>query len=401
MTQTIRTSTSRVRIPQTVWILGFVSLLMDISSEMVQTLLPYYLVSGLGASAVLVGFIEGLSVAIATMTKLFAGIVADWTRNRKVLAVFGYGLGAISKLIFPMASSIDGIVAAKAVDRVGKGLRGTPRDALVADVTPPEIRGAAFGLRKSLDTVGGFAGPLAAIALMFAFNGNVHLIFWIAVVPAFLSVLVLILGVREPEQAPRTVGPSFRISEVVKLNTATWIVIATASILTFVRFSEAFLLLKSHEAGFEPMWIPITMVIMHAVYGLTAYPAGRLSDAIGSMGLLMASVGVLIAAYSVLAYANSISFFLVGIVLWGLHMGLSQGLLGALIAGTAPQHLKGTAFGVFNLMTGVVVLVSNVMAGLLWDTYGSFGTFAVGAVLSSLALLMLAVVSQLSRKLRH
>jgi MFS family permease len=336
-------SASHVRIPRTVWMLGVVSLLMDISSEMVQTLLPFYLVSGLGASAATVGLIEGLSVAIATTTKLFSGVIADWTRNRKMLAVVGYGLGALSKLLFPFASSIDLIVTAKAIDRVGKGLWGTPRDALIADVTPPEIRGAAFGLRKSLDTVGGFAGPLAAITLMFAFNNSVHLIFWIAIVPAFLSVLVLIFGVKEPQQAPRSAGPSLRMAEVLKLNRGTWIVIAATSILTFVRFSEAFLLLKSLETGFQPAWIPITMVVMHAVYGLTAYPAGRLSDATGRTGLLAASVGVLVAAYVVLAYASSISMFLVGIVLWGLHMGLSQGILATLIADAAPGHLKGTA----------------------------------------------------------
>ena len=387
-------ATAREGIPRTVWILGLVSLLMDISSEMVQTLLPFYLVSGLGASAVIVGFIEGLSVAIATTTKLFAGIIADWTRNRKMLAVVGYGLGAISKLVFPIASSIDWIITAKAVDRVGKGLRGTPRDALVADVTPPEIRGAAFGLRKSLDTVGGFVGPLAAIGLMFALNGNVLAIFWIAIIPAFLSVLVLLLGVREPEQPPRKAGSTLRTGDILRLNASTWIVIVAASILTFVRFSEAFLLLKSQEAGFEPAWIPVTMVIMHAVYGLTAYPTGRLSDTIGRTGLLAAGLVVLVAAYAVLAFASSIPVFLIGIVLWGLHMGLSQGLLATLIADSAPPDLKGTAFGVFNLITGAVVLIGNVLAGLLWDIYGSFGTFIAGASLSAVALPVLTLISR-------
>jgi MFS family permease len=378
--------------------LGLVSLLMDVSSEMVQTLLPFYLVSGLGASAVAVGLIEGLSVSIATTTKLFAGVISDWTRNRKMLAVFGYGLGAVSKLLFPLASSIDWIIAAKAIDRVGKGLRGTPRDALIADVTPPEIRGAAFGLRKSLDTVGGFAGPLAAIALMFALSNNVQAIFWIAAVPAFLSVLVLIWGVSEPKRPPREAGPALRVGDVVRLNTWTWIVIGAASALTFVRFSEAFLLLKSQEAGFQPAWVPLTMVVMHAVYGLVAYPTGRLSDAIGRTGLLVASVGVLVLAYAVLAYVNSVGIFLLGIILWGLHMGLSQGLLATIIAEAAPQHLKGTAFGVFNLMTGVVVLCGNVIAGLLWDSYGSFATFAAGAGLSLLVLPILVIVSRFPAK---
>lgn len=381
--------TRATSIPKTVWVLGVVSLLMDISSEMVQTLLPFYLVSGLGASAVFVGFVEGLSVAIATITKLFSGILADRMARRKPLAVLGYGLGAVSKLIFPLATSIGWIVAAKAVDRVGKGIRGTPRDALIADVTPPELRGASFGLRKSLDTVGGFVGPLAAIGLMIMLGGDVLAIYWIAVVPAFLAVLLLIVGIREPKAPFQAKGGGLpRLADIVRLNGAVWMVIGAASLLTLARFSEAFLLLKSQEAGFTPAWIPLTMVIMHAVYGLTAYPVGRLSDRIGRSGLLIGSLLVLVAAYVTLAYAASIPLFIAGIVLWGLHMGLSQGLLATLIADTAPKALKGTAFGVFNLMTGVVVLLGNVAAGWIWDVHGSGVTFLVGAGLAAMTVLV-------------
>lgn len=378
-------------IPKTVWVLGVVSLLMDVSSEMVQTLLPFYLVSGLGASALFVGFIEGLSVAVATVTKLFSGILADRMAQRKPLAVLGYGLGALSKLIFPLATSVGWIVAAKAVDRVGKGIRGTPRDALIADVTPPELRGASFGLRKSLDTVGGFLGPLAAIGLMIVLGGDVLAIYWIAVAPAFLAVLLLIVGVREPKTPFHAgAGGPPHLADILRLNGAVWLVIAAASLLTLARFSEAFLLLKSQEAGFAPAWIPITMVIMHAVYGLTAYPVGRLSDRIGRSGLLLGSLVVLVAAYLVLAAAQSVGLFLAGIVLWGLHMGLSQGLLATLIADTAPKSLKGTAFGVFNLMTGLTVLVGNVAAGWLWDAQGSGATFLAGAGLSAVTILVAA-----------
>lgn len=378
-------------IPRTVWILGIVSLLMDVSSEMVQTLLPFYLVSGLGASAVFVGFVEGLSVAIATVTKLFSGILADRMAQRKPLAVLGYGLGAVSKLLFPLATSTGWIVAAKAVDRVGKGIRGTPRDALIADVTPPELRGASFGLRKSLDTVGGFVGPLVAIGLMILFAGDVLTIYWIAVIPAFLAVLLLIVGVREPKAPFAAKGGGLpRLADIVRLNGAVWMVIGAAALLTLARFSEAFLLLKSQEAGFAPAWIPLTMVIMHAVYGLTAYPVGRLSDRIGRSGLLVASLFVLVFAYGTLAYAATVPLFIAGIVLWGLHMGLSQGLLATLIADTAPKHLKGTAFGVFNLMTGIVVLFGNVAAGWIWDNHGSGATFLTGAVLSGATILVAA-----------
>lgn len=375
------------RIPRTVWMLGFVSLLMDVSSEMIQTLLPFYLVGVLGASATFVGFVEGLSVAIATVTKLFSGVISDVTARRKPLAVLGYGLGAVSKLIFPLASSTGWIVTAKALDRIGKGIRGTPRDALIADVTPPEIRGASFGLRKSLDTVGGFLGPLAAVGLMLALNNDVLTIYWIAVLPAFLAIALLVFGVREPDTPPSAkTRKRFRLADAVLLNRAVWLVIVAACLLTAARFSEAFLLLKSQEAGFSPAMIPLTMVIMHAVYGLTAYPVGRLSDAVGRAGLLALSILVLVAAYGVLALSSGIPAFVLGIVLWGLHMGLSQGLLATLIADTAPAGMKGTAFGFFNLMTGLVVLIGNIAAGMIWDAYGSTATFLAGAALSALAL---------------
>lgn len=387
-------SAGSARIPRTVWVLGFVSLLMDVSSEMIQTLLPFYLVGHLGASVVVVGLVEGLSVAIATVTKLFSGALSDLTGRRKPLAVLGYGLGAVSKLIFPLATSIGWIVAAKAIDRVGKGIRGTPRDALIADVTPPEMRGASFGLRKSLDTVGGFLGPLIAIGLMFAFSNDVLTVYWIAVIPAFLAIALLAFGVSEPKAAPgaHDKAKRLRLADAALLNRATWLVIIAACLLTAARFSEAFLLLKSQEAGFSTAMVPVTMVIMHAVYGLTAYPVGRLSDRIGRMGLLFVSLMILVAANLVLAATSSVPIFVVGIVLWGLHMGLSQGLLATLIADAAPGSLKGTAFGVFNLMTGVMVLIGNVVAGLIWDAHGSQTTFITGAALSALAVLAFAFV---------
>ena len=300
------------------------------------------------------------------------------------MVIAGYGLGAVSKLIFPVASSVGWIVGAKAIDRVGKGIRGTPRDALIADVTPPELRGASFGLRKSLDTVGGFLGPLVAIGLLFLFGGNVQAVLWVAVVPALLAVALLVVGIEDPVHASpvKKDGPP-RVADAVRLGRGVWLTIFVACLLTAARFSEAFLLLKSQEAGFSLTWVPITLVIMHVVYGLTAYPVGRLSDAIGRMGLLGTSLVFLVAAYLVLPHAATIPAFVVGIVLWGLHMGFSQGLLATLIADSAPSALRGTAFGVFNLLTGITVLAGNVAAGLMWDAYGSYGTFITGASLSA------------------
>jgi len=386
----IHPEAKRPLIPATVWMLGIVSLLMDVSSEMINALLPLYLAGGLGASALAIGFIEGLSVAIATATKFLSGVLSDISRRAKPLAVLGYGLGALSRLIFPWAASLDQIVLAKAMDRVGKGIRGTPRDAIVAAVSPPEIRGASFGLRKSLDTVGGFVGPLVAVGAMILMSGDIQSVFWLAAIPAALCMVVLIFFVKEPAGDRPLKRGSFHLADAFRLNRAVWAVIGLASIIMLARFSEAFVLLKALEAGFTPAWVPLSLVIMHAAYGLTAFPVGRLSDRIGTYGLLLWSLCFLIAAHVTLAFASVAWVYVLGTVFWGLHMGFSQGLLGTMIAAATPDDLKGSAFGSFNLVTGVVVLVGNVLAGSLWHRMGSETPFLVGAGLSFVAMLGIA-----------
>lgn len=379
-------ATSRA-IPRSVWLLGFVSLLMDISSEMVQTLLPLYLVSGLGASAVTVGLIEGVAVATAMVTRLFAGVISDWSGQRKPLLLVGYGLAALSRPIVPLADGAGWIAGARFLDRVGKGIRSAPRDALIADVTPPELRGASFGLRKSLDTVGGFVGPLVAIALMLLSGDSFVTVFWIAAIPALLAVAVIVIGVEEPAApAKAKSGERPSLGKILRLGPAIWAVIGLCTILTFARFSEAFLLLKARQAGFALAWVPLIMVLMHLVYGLAAYPVGILSDRIGRHGLLAASLAFLIAADLVLAFAQTPALLLAGIVLWGLHMGFSQGILATLIADRAPAAARGTAFGALNLATGLAVLVGNLAAGVLWDRYGAAATFLNGAAFAAVAL---------------
>lgn len=386
-----RPSSGRPAIPVTVWMLGIVSLLMDVSSEMINALLPLYLAGGLGASALAIGFIEGLSVAIATATKFLSGVLSDISGRAKPLAVLGYGLGALSRLIFPLAASLDQIVLAKAMDRVGKGIRGTPRDAIVAAVSPPEIRGASFGLRKSLDTVGGFVGPLVAVGAMILLAGDIRSVFWIAAIPAALCMIVLVAFVKEPAGNRPAKRKGFPLADAFRLNRAVWAVIGLASIIMLARFSEAFVLLKALEAGITPAWVPLALVVMHAAYGLTAFPVGRLSDRIGTAGLLLWSLGFLAAAHLTLASAGSVWVYVAGTVLWGLHMGFSQGLLGAMIAGATPDELKGSAFGTFNLVTGVVVLLGNTLAGWLWQSAGSGVPFLLGAGLSFAAMLFIAL----------
>lgn len=382
------------KIHRTVWALGFVSMFMDISSEMIHSLLPIFLVTTLGASPALLGIIEGIAEATASITKVFSGWLSDRLGKRKLLAVIGYGLGAISKPVFPLAVAPFEVLGARFVDRVGKGIRGAPRDALVADVTPPEIRGAAYGLRQALDTVGAFVGPLAAIGLMFLLAGDMRSVFWWAVLPAGIAVVLLVLGVEEPTHLAGNNERKLPITwaDVRRMGPAYWSVVALGVVYTMARFSEAFLVLRAQDVGLAIALVPLVMVAMNVVYSVVATPAGRWSDRIDRRIVLAAGLAALIAADLVLALFDSVLGALIGAGLWGLHMGLSQGLLAALVADTAPASLRGTAFGVFSLATGVAMLAASALAGLLWTLYGAQATFLAGATFAALALSGLILV---------
>ena len=375
-------------IPGGVWALGMVSLFMDASSEMIHALLPLYLVSVLGASTLEVGVIEGIAEATAAVTKVFSGVISDWWGERKWLAAAGYGLAALSKPLFPLAPNVAWVIAARFIDRVGKGIRGSPRDALIADLTPESLRGASYGLRQSLDTVGAFIGPGMAIAFMALLADNFRAVFWIAVIPAFLSVAVIVLFVREPRgpaKKKEARAPLTR-ADLKKLDLAYWVVVAVAAVFTLARFSEAFLLLRAKSVGMTLTLVPSVMVVMSVVYALSAWPAGVLSDRIGRYRLLLSGFALLILADLVLAFAGGVTAVMIGVALWGLHMGLTQGLLQALVADTAPERLRGTAFGVFNLVSGLAMLCASIIAGALWDVIGPDGTFIAGAVFTAIAL---------------
>ena len=377
-------------IPSTVWVLGFVSLLMDVSSEMIHSLLPLFMVSALGASALTVGIIEGLAESTALIVKVFSGALSDYLGRRKGLAVAGYGLGALSKPLFAMASAIELVVTARLLDRVGKGLRGAPRDALIADVTPSAVRGAAFGLRQSLDTVGAFTGPLIATALMLLWANDFRAVFWVAVLPGLASVALLMLGVREPATttAHISVNPLQR-AQLRRLGPAYWWVVIVGAVFTLARFSEAFLVLKAQQSGVAMALVPLVMVAMNLVYSASAYPFGRLSDRISHGWLLATGLAVLIGADLVLAWSAHWATMLMGVALWGLHMGMTQGLLASMVAKTAPGDLRGTAFGFFNLISGLSMLLASVVAGWLWDRAGAATTFWCGAAFAVAALLVL------------
>ncbi|MGN8252018.1 MFS transporter [Pseudomonas sp. SMV7] len=387
-------SKNLLKIPRSVWALGFVSMFMDISSEMIHALLPLYMVTVLGTSVVAVGVIEGIAEATASITKVFSGALSDRLGKRKLLTVLGYGLGALTKPVFPLASGLEWLVAARFVDRVGKGIRGAPRDALVADVTPVELRGAAFGLRQALDTVGAFLGPLLAIALMWTTASHFQAVFWVAVIPAFLAVYILIAFVHEPETpaTSRPVRSPLALHALVHLGPAYWRLIGLATLFTLARFSEAFLLLRAQDMGLAPLWAPAVLVLMALAYSLSAYPAGALSDRLGRRAVLMMGLGLLIAADLLLALLPGWAGLALGVAAWGLHLGFSQGIFAAMIADSAPAELRGTAFGLFNLLTGVALLAASVVAGLLWDAAGFHATFLAGAGFAGFTLLGIALL---------
>lgn len=376
-------------IPRGIWALGFVSMLMDISSEMIHALLPIYLVTVLGASTLAVGFIEGIAEATASITKVFSGALSDWLDRRKLLAAIGYGLAAITKPVFPLAETVGWVFAARFVDRVGKGIRGAPRDALIADLAPPALRGASFGLRQSLDTAGAFIGPLLAIGLMWLTADNIPLVFWAAVLPAFAALALIVFAVRDAPRgadAEKTRQPLSR-AELSRLPPAYWWIVGVSAVFTLARFSEAFLVLRAQETGLALVLMPAVLVVLNVVYALSAYPVGVLADRVHRGTLIALGFGVLVAADSALALVGGMAGVVLGTTLWGVHMGMTQGVLATLVADAAPAELRGTAFGVFNLVGGLALLAASALAGGLWDAYGSQATFLAGAAFAAFALL--------------
>ncbi|MFN0025116.1 MAG: MFS transporter [Parvularculaceae bacterium] len=373
-------------LPRTVWALGFVSMFMDVSSEMIHALLPLFLTTTLGASVALVGLIDGVAESTASISKIFSGYISDRLGRRKPLILLGYGLGALSKPLFALAGAPSVVFGARFADRIGKGLRGAPRDALIADVTPPEIRGRAYGLRQALDTAGAFIGPLAAIGLMALFANDFRAVFWVAVIPAAIAVALVLVGVEEksaPRDDPKRAPIALR--DLRRLDRAFWSVIAVGVAMTLARFSEAFLVLKANAAGLPLVFAPAVLVVMNVVYSVGAYPAGALADRIAPTTVLLLGLLALIAADLFLGFAPGLPGVFIGIALWGAHMALTQGVFAKLIADRAPEGLRGSAFGLFNLATGVAMLAASVIAGVLWDRLGPTATFIAGAAFALFA----------------
>jgi len=375
------------KLPRDIWVLGFVSMFMDTSSELVHSILPIFMATTLGASMVTIGIIEGVAEAAAAIIKVFSGVLSDYFQKRKLLAVVGYGLAALTKPIFPLATSIEWVFGARFVDRIGKGIRGAPRDALVAEIAPAQLRGAAYGLRQALDSAGAFVGPLLAVAFMIWLANDIKAVLWVAVLPAFIAVFMLIVGVNEPESAshnaPHRKLPLFYNARRLRLGY--WLVVALGAVFILARFSEAFLILRAHDVGMAVGYVPVIMMVMNVVYSLFAYPAGAAADRFSAITLLLWGLGILIAADIALAIATSPGIALLGAAFWGLHMALTQGLLSKLVADTAPDDLLGTAFGIFNLVSGGALLLASVIAGSVWSIFGASATFITGATFAAFA----------------
>lgn len=374
-------------LPAGIWALGFGSLFMDTSSEMIHSLLPIFMVSVLGASVATVGLIEGIAEATAAVVKVFSGTLSDFLRRRKFLVILGYALAAFTKPVFPLATSLGWVFTARFVDRIGKGIRGAPRDALVADIAPPAQRGAAYGLRQALDSVGALLGPLLAVVFMIWLADDLRAVMWLAVVPAFISVAILILYVREPERVSQQdpVKAALRWSDATHLPPQYWRVVLLGAVFTLARFSEAFLVLRAQDAGLALGYVPAVMIMMNLFYAGAAYPAGAASDRLRPRTLLLIGLALLVAADLLLAFAGEVAAVLAGAALWGLHMAFTQGLLSKLVADTVPPRLRGTGFGVFNLVGGVALLLASVIAGALWSVIGPAATFLAGAAFAAIA----------------
>jgi MFS family permease len=360
---------------------------MDTSSELIHSILPVFMATTLGASIATIGLIEGIAEAAAAFSKVFSGLLSDYFQKRKSLAVAGYGLAAITKPIFPLATSIWWVLVARFVDRIGKGIRAAPRDALVRDLAHQSVRGAAYGLRQALDSVGAFLGPLIALVFMACFDGDIRVILWAAVPPAFLAVALLVIGIHEPEPNATSTDQNkyLSLTDVKRLGLSFWLVVLVGSIFTIARFSEAFLVLRARDVGMQVAYLPMVMIVMNVTYSTFAYPAGAASDRYSASTLLLAGLGVLILADIVLALAKNYATVLLGSGLWGLHMALTQGLFLKLVADTAPQHLSGTAFGIFHLISGASFFLANTLAGLFWNSFGAFTTFVFGALFTAIS----------------
>ena len=384
---------TRPPLPRNVWVLGFISLFMDLSSEIYHALLPAFVTILLGLPATALGAIDGIAEATANFAKLFSGRLSDRSLRRKPWVMAGYGLGALSKPLFPLATGVLTLMIARFADRIGKGIRGAPRDAMLADEAPPQIRGRAFGLRQALDTAGALIAPLAAIGLMAWLASDIRAVYWIAIIPAAISFLLAWLTLREPEHHSTPLKKSPFFAGFKQLDMPTKRLLQVGFLFALARFSESFLILKGIDVGLSEAMSPLTLAVFNLAYVMLAYPAGALSDRMSPRAILMAGIGLLIAGDLVLAESANFAGLLLGTILWGAHMALTQGIFARMIADSAPENLRATSFGAFYFVTGFGALLASLGAGWLWDRQGASATFIASALVAAVALAMLMLLA--------
>lgn len=367
---------------------------MDSSSELLHSLTPVLLVNVLGASVVSVGLIEGIAEGTASVTKVFAGAISDYFRRRKTLIVLGYALAALTRPLFPLAGSAPVIFAARFLDRMSKASRDAPRDALVADVTAQGQRGAAYGLRVALDSLGSVLGPILAVLLMLFFSGGIRAAMWVAVIPAVLAVIVIAMLVREPEQKQATVREPFDWGKARELPGRYWLIVTVGAIFTAARFSDSFLVLRARDVGLSATYAPMIIVVLSCIYAAGSYPAGAAADRVSPRTLLLVGLSFLIAADLVIGLGHSILPVFVGGALWGCHLALTQGVFSKIVAEFTPSDLRGTGFAIFDLGRGIAFVIANTVAGYWWKASGPSATFFSAAAFATIGGVGLAIATR-------
>nr|WP_200892490.1 MFS transporter [Aliterella atlantica] len=382
-------------LPRQVWVLGWVSLLMDIGSKMIQSVLPLFLVSMLGASLVTVGAIEGIAEVTAAGLKVGSGLISDrGGQHRKWSAVLGYGFSALMIPLYPIATSPGWILAARMGDRMGKGIRVAPRNALVADATPEHQRGAAYGLRYTLDTIGALLGPIVATILLAVSRQNTRLVFWAAMIPAFLAVGLLIWGIQAPpfaQPSSKSKASGLRWQSLQQLGVNYWHLVVVVCLFNLGNSSDAFLLLKAKDVGISFTAVPLVLTAIHAGSAVSAYPAGWLSDRLSRRNVFLVGLGLFALTYGGLAIARQPWQVWLLLGLYGLYQGITQGVLLAMVAATITPMSRGTAFSFLSLVAGFSLLLASLLAGWLWQQIGSWAAFGLGSASAIAAILYFIV----------
>lgn len=368
---------------------------MKISSVIVFTLSPLFMTQVLGASIFAVGILEGILEVITLLARIFSGIISDYIHKRKSIIVVGYIFALISRPFLALATRMEDVFLGRAFDRIGNGLDATPRDALVGDLAPPQIKGACYGLRESLSRAGSFAGALLVMALLWLTEGNFSLVFWIGSIPTVLALMVLVIFVKDsPNQQAQHKKPThkFKLKDLKKLPLPFWLILLLSGLFMLSNFSGAFLILRAEQTGLDLHLTSLVMIIQNLATAGTAYPVGYLSDKMGRRSMMGVGIVLIVCSDLLLAWGGSLYTILGGVLLWGAEIGITQSILAVFLADTCPQDLRGTGFGLFHFINGCCLLLANVFAGWIWHDVNPSAMFLASAVMASCSAFVLPFI---------